>query len=83
MHDDNHHLSAQHIKVFSGSLVLIQKLKQDLEKAGIETFIKDESYTASITGFVDFSPIQLFIIDSDVEQAKPIVEAFQQRFDLE
>lgn len=83
MNNDNHHISAKHIKVFSGSLVLVQKLKQDLEKEGIETFIKDESYTASVTGFVDFSPIQLFILDSDVEQAKPIVEAFQKRFDLE
>lgn len=82
MHKDNHHLSAQHIKVFSGSLVLVQKLKQDLEKEGIETFIKDESYIASVTGFVDFSPVQLFILESDVEQAKPIVEAFQKRFDV-
>jgi len=74
--------SKQHILVYSGSLVSINKLQHDLEKAGINVFIKDSAKTATTTGFVDFSYAKLFILESEIEKAKPIVTAFKERFKL-
>ena len=71
-----------HILVYSGSLVSIHKLRHDLEEAGIGVFIKDAAKTASITGFVDFSSTKLFILESDIEKATPIVASFKERFKL-
>ena len=76
--DDSKH----HILVYSGSLVSINKLQQDLVKAGISVFIKDSAKTATITGFVDFSYAKLFILESEIEKAKPIVASFKKQFNL-
>lgn len=71
-----------HILVYSGSLVSIHKLRHDLEEAGISVFIKDTAYTAASTGFVDFSSVKLFILESEIEKATPIVDNFKKRFKL-
>lgn len=74
--------SKQHILVYSGNLVSLHKLRHDLEEAGISVFIKDSAKTATNTGFVDFSYAKLFILESEIEKAKPVVAAFKKRFKL-
>jgi len=71
-----------HILVYSGSLVSIHKLRHDLEEAGISVFIKDTAHTAASTGFVDFASAKLFILESEIEKATPIVNSFKERFKL-
>ncbi len=72
----------QHILVYSGSLVSIHKLRHDLEEAGINVYVKDSAKTASVTGFVDFSSAKLFILESEIEKATPVVARFKERFKL-
>ena len=72
----------QHILVYSGSLVTVQKLKHDLEKEGINVYLKDTGKSATNTGFADFSSSKLFILEDEVEKAKPIVEKFKQQFEI-
>ncbi len=72
----------QHILVYSGSLVEIQKLKHDLEKVSISVYLKDSAKTASNTGFADFSSAKLFILENEVEKARPIVAKFKEQFNL-
>ncbi len=78
--DDTH----KTISVFSGSLVETQKLKQDLKIAGIEVMVKNFDATASLTGFANITrpTMQLSILDTEIENARPIVERFKKRFKL-
>ena len=72
------------IRVFSGSLVKIQKLKFDLEKADISVMIRDYDSVAAYTGYVNITreKFQLSIFETDIEKARPIVERFKLRFNL-
>ncbi len=74
--------SKKTILVFSGNLVKSEKLKQDLETAGISVFIKNHDRAASSTGFANITheAIELSILETDIEKAKPVVAKFKERF---
>jgi hypothetical protein len=78
--DDNKKM----IPVFSGSQIEVQKLRHDLEESDIEVMIKNYDDTASITGFANISRAarQLWILETEIENAKPIVEKFKEQFRL-
>ena len=59
-----------YIKVFSGSLVAVQQVKQLLQAEGIEPIVKDQSHSASISGFGTLIPDfqEIFVhIDQEVK----------------
>lgn len=67
------------IKVFSGSLITVNLLKTELEKEGIETTVHNEYQEAMTAGYATGTPysVDLFIIDSDLEKAQPIINQFK------
>ena len=78
--DDNYKM----IPVFSGSQIEVQKLRHDLEENGIEVMVKNYDDTASITGFANISRAarQLWILETEIEKARPIVADFKERFKI-
>jgi len=72
------------IPVFSGSQIEVQKLRHDLEEAGIEVMVKNYDDTAAITGFANISrnAKQLWILETEIENARPVVENFKIRFKI-
>lgn len=78
--DDTH----KTIIVFSGSLVKVEKLKHDLEAVGIEVLVKNFDATASLTGFANITraTMQLSILETEIENARPIVANFKERFKI-
>ncbi|WP_228851936.1 putative signal transducing protein [Aegicerativicinus sediminis] len=64
------------IKVFSGSFIISQLVLERLKEAGIEGIVKDESESGRLAGFG--SSIQgfqeIYVHQSELETAKPIVE---------
>ncbi len=72
------------IPVFSGSLIEVDKLKHDLQAAGIEVMIKDNDTAAMLSGFANVSrpALQLCILETQVEKAQPVVAKFKARFKL-
>lgn len=72
------------IPVYSGSQIEVQKLSHDLEAAGIEVMIKNYDDTASMTGFANISRSarQLWILETTVEKARPIVAKFKEQFKI-
>ncbi|NIJ44398.1 hypothetical protein FHR24_000837 [Wenyingzhuangia heitensis] len=58
-----------YVKVFSGSLVEVEHIKQLLQEKGIEPVIKDNNHSASMAGFGAVMPnFQELFVHSD-EQA--------------
>ena len=78
--DDNYKM----IPVFSGSQIEVQKLRHDLEENGIEVMVKNYDDRASITGFANISRAarQLWILETEIENARPIVANFKERFKI-
>jgi hypothetical protein len=72
------------IPIFSGSVVETQKLKNDLENAGIQVMLKNFDFTAANAGFANVSnaSLELSILENDIEKAKPVIENFKRRFGL-
>lgn len=66
------------IKVFSGSEITVNLLKDELEKEGIIASVHNEYEEAANAGFAIGTPysVDLFIVDFDVEKAKPIIAEF-------
>ncbi|HIP49729.1 MAG TPA: hypothetical protein EYG92_12300 [Lutibacter sp.] len=72
------------ISVFSGGVVEVQKLQNDLEAIGIKVIIKNFDATAANVGFANISraSMQLSILKTDVEKARPIIVKFKEQFGL-
>ncbi|MEY8848661.1 DUF2007 domain-containing protein [Psychroserpens sp. XS_ASV72] len=65
-----------YIKVFSGSFIMVQLVKQRLEDAGINAIIKDESESGRLAGFgASIQGFQeLYVSDEELTKAKPIID---------
>lgn len=68
------------IRVFTGTEVLVYLLKERLEEAGISALIRNEFQSGITVGFVSGVPsaIDLYIQESDIEVAEPIINEFIQ-----
>ena len=68
------------IRVFTGTDVLVYLLKERLEEVGISALIKDDFQSGINVGFVSGVPsaIDLYIQESDLKEAEPIVNEFIQ-----
>ena len=65
------------VKLYTGSDVIINHIKQELEANGISCLIKDGFKQGIDAGFVGGVPsaIDLFVLESDLERAVEIVNA--------
>lgn len=56
------------VKVFSGGIIEVQHIKQLLQKKGIEPIVKDNTFSAAISGFGAVVPdFQELLVHSDEE----------------
>ena len=63
-----------HVKIFTGSSIFTRRLKIILEENQIGSLVKSDKIPAyEITNYID----ELFVLDSDLEKATPIVEQFK------
>ena len=68
------------IRVFTGTEVLVYLLKERLDEVGISALIKDDFQSGITVGFVSGVPsaIDLYIQESDLKEAEPIINEFIQ-----
>lgn len=71
---------SKHIKLFTGSLIQIQRLQLDLDDNEIPSLVKNNFQSGLRSGFYGGSPsqVQLYIFDEDEEKALPILEKFKE-----
>jgi hypothetical protein len=66
------------VRVFAGSEITVTLLQSELEKEGISTNVINEYEQSNFRGFSTGTPysVDLYILDSDLERAEPIVNEF-------
>jgi len=76
---------SEHIRLFTGSLIQIQRLQLDLNDKEIPSLVKNNFESGLRSGFYGGSPsqVELFIFKEDLEKAKPILEKFKKEMGLE
>ena len=70
---------SKHTKLFTGSLIEIQRLQLDLDDNQIPSLVKNNFQSGLRSGFYGGSPsqVELFIYEEDIEKAMPILEKFK------
>ena len=70
---------SKHTKLFTGSLIEIQRLQLDLDDNQIPSLVKNNFQSGIRSGFYGGSPsqVELFIYEEDLEKAIPILEKFK------
>lgn len=70
---------SKHTKLFTGSLIQIQRLQLDLDDNQIPSLVKNNFQSGLRSGFYGGSPsqVELFIYEEDLEKATPILEKFK------
>ena len=67
------------IEIFSGNVIEVEMLKGLLNDAGIEAVLKDENIGSIAPWYAapgGVGAVKLIISEADLENAKPIVEAY-------
>ncbi len=66
------------IRVFTGSEVSVILLKGELEEIGVGSIVQNDYVSGISVGFMGGTPtsVDLFIEESDLEVAKPIIDEF-------
>lgn len=69
---------SDYIKVFSGSIIEVEHLKQNLEEAGIEPILKETNLGINAALATDYQGLrEIYVHKSEVEKAKTLIkEAF-------
>lgn len=71
-------MESKHIKIFSNTTVIVGGLRSLLEDNGIHSITKDQTESGRLAGFgAPINAIELFILEEDLEKAKPIIEEFK------
>ena len=71
-------MQKEHIKVYTGTSVLVNRLNYLLDQENIPSLIKDHTFSANIAGFGALSnSIELHIYNTDLEKATLIIEEFK------
>jgi len=68
-------------RVFSGTELEVNLLKNELEQMGISGLIQNNFNSGIVAGFSGgpLSAVDLFILESDLEKAEPIIREFTKR----
>ncbi len=66
------------VRVYTGTEILVNILKDELEKVGISSIIQNDFNSAISAGFAAGTPssVDLFIQEHDLNKAKPIIEEY-------
>lgn len=66
------------VRIYTGSSIVINLLKDELENNGIAALIQDDFNSGTIAGFSGGVPasVDLFIQQGDLEKAEPIISEF-------
>ncbi|MBL7969581.1 MAG: DUF2007 domain-containing protein [Prolixibacteraceae bacterium] len=68
------------VRIFTGSSIIVNLLKDELENNGIAALIQDDFNSGTIAGFSGGIPssVELFVQKADLEKAEPIIKEFTQ-----
>mgnify|MGYP006211545643 FL=1 len=65
------------MKVFSGSEILAEALKQKIEAIGIEVVIRNNNQTNVLPSLQNKKAVEVFIQETDFSKANPVIEDFR------
>ncbi len=68
------------VKVYTGTEVTVALLKAELEKEGIVPLVRNDFASGVASGFYGGTPsaIDLYVQESDLKKAKPVLKAFME-----
>lgn len=76
-------MSEDYTKVFTDDSILVNRLQTLLKEVEINSKIRDRVESARLAGFgVPINSIELFVLNTDLEMAKPIIEAYKEKINL-
>lgn len=68
----------EHIKVYTGTLILTNRLAFLLDEVGVASIVKDNKESGRLAGFGTTGvSVELHIFNTDIEKATPIIENFK------
>ncbi|PWG04193.1 putative signal transducing protein [Polaribacter aquimarinus] len=71
-------MATEHIKIFSGSSIIVRGLQNLLDDNKIHYIIKDNFESARLAGFGEqMNAVEVHILSSDKQKAEPIVEKYR------
>ena len=75
---------SKHVRLFTGSLIEIQRLQLDLDDQQIPSMVKNNFQSGLRAGFYGGSPsqVELFIYEEDMEEAQGILETFKEEMGI-
>ena len=65
------------MKLFSGSEILAQALKEKIEAIGVNTVIRNNNQSNVLPTVSNTKPVELFIQETDFSKVNAIVEEFR------
>lgn len=76
-------MSEDYTKVFTDDSILVNRLQTLLKEVEINSKIRDRVESARLAGFgVPINSIELFVLNTDLEMAKPIIETYKEKINL-
>ena len=73
-------MSEDYTKVFTDDSILVNRLRTLLKEATIDSKIRDRVESGRLAGFgVPINSIELFVLNTDLEMAKPIIELYKEK----
>lgn len=73
----------EHIKVFTGSPVIVRRLQSILDASGIGSVCKNQHESARLAGFgAPLNSAELFVLNVDMEKASPIIADYKNEIAL-
>lgn len=71
-------METTHIKIFSETPIIINRLRSLLEEQNIGSLVKNQFESGCLAGFgAPMNAVDLFILNSDLEKASIIVDDFK------
>lgn len=69
-----------HVKLFTGSFIEVQRLQLDLNDAEIPFLIKNNNESARLAGFGSLNDaVEIFVFEENLVQAKEIVKKLEDK----
>lgn len=73
-------MTTKHIKLFTGSNIIVNGLKNVLEDENISYIIKDKFESARLGGFGEqANSVEVHVLVTDVEKAKKLIEIYNEK----
>ncbi|MFY0630757.1 MAG: DUF2007 domain-containing protein [Flavobacteriaceae bacterium] len=75
-------MKQEHIKIYTGTSIFVNRLRNLLGDNNIHAVVKDHVNSSQLAGFGAMgNSIELFILNTDLEKAQPVIENFKQEID--